>query len=66
LSLPDPFPIRIPLGFLVKGRCGNVLNHTNRLVKSGLRTAFFKNTFNLKICLADMRKGCKVFNPQSP
>lgn len=65
-SLPEPFPIRIPLGFLVKGMWGNVLNQTKRLVISGLRTAFFKKTFKRKICLEDILRGCIVRNPQSP
>jgi len=65
-NLPAPFPIRWPLGFLVKGRCGNVLNHTNRPVMSGFLTAFFKNTLNLKIWREDIRRGCKVLRPQSP
>ena len=65
-NLPAPFPIRIPLGFFVKGICGNILNHTIRLVTSGFLTAFFKNTLSRKIWREDIRKGCSVRSPQSP
>lgn len=65
-NLPAPFPIRCPLGFLVNGRWGKVLNQTNRPVISGFRTAFFKKTLNLKIWRDDIRRGCKVLRPQSP
>ena len=51
-SLPEPFPIRIPLGFFVKGRCGNRLIHIERLVRSGLREARFKKILNRKIRFA--------------
>lgn len=66
LSLPAPFPIRIPLAFLVRGIWGKTLNQINRLVISDFLTAFFKNIFNRKICLDDIRKGCKVNRPESP
>jgi hypothetical protein len=65
-NLPAPLPILIPFGFFVNGKCGNVLNQTNLLVYSGFFTAFLIKTFNLNICLADIRNGCKVNNPQSP
>jgi len=65
-NLPAPLPIRVPLGFLVKGMWGNILNHTRRFVNSDFFTAFFKKTFNRKIRLADIRKGLRTFKPQSP
>ena len=66
LSLPAPFPIRIPLGFLVSGIWGNMLNQTKRFVISGFFTAFLRKTLSLKIWREDIRKGCKVNSPQSP
>jgi len=66
LSLPAPFPIRIPLGFLVRGICGNILNHTSRLVISGFLIAFLRKTLSLKIWREDILKGCRVNKPQSP
>jgi hypothetical protein len=46
--------------------CGKTLNHTNLLVDSGFLIARFKKTFIRKICLDDIRSGCKVIKPQSP
>jgi hypothetical protein len=66
LSLPAPLPIRIPLDFFVSGMCGKVLNQIRRFVMSGFFTALLRNTFNRKICLADIRSGCSANNPQSP
>lgn len=65
-NLPAPFPIRIPLGFFVNGIWGNMLNHTKRFVISGFLTAFLIKTLSRKIWRDDIRKGCKVNNPQSP
>ena len=65
-NLPAPLPILIPLGFLVNGIWGNILNHTRRLVASGFLTAFFKKTFNRKIWRDDILRGCKDKRPESP
>jgi len=65
-NLPTPFPIRIPFDFLLKGRWGNMLNQTSRLVLSERFVAFFKKIFKLKIRLPVSRKGFKFSNPASP
>ena len=65
-NLPEPFPIRTPLGFLVNGMWGNILNQTFRFVISDFLTAFFKKTFIRKIFLAEIRKGLKTRRPASP
>jgi hypothetical protein len=48
-NFPLPLPIRIPLGFFVKGKWGNAKNQTNRLVRSDFLTALFKKSLNLNI-----------------
>lgn len=65
-SLPAPLPILIPLDFFVRGICGKVLNQILLFVRSGFRTALLRNTFNRKICLADILSGCNANKPQSP
>jgi|TARA_B110000967_G_scaffold204874_1_gene248242 hypothetical protein len=41
-SLPTPFPIRIPLAFLLRGMCGKELNQIFLFVKSDFLADFFK------------------------
>ena len=65
-NLPTPFPIRIPLTFLLIGKWGKTLNHTRRRVLSERLTAFFKKIFKLKICFPVKRKGFKLRRPESP
>jgi hypothetical protein len=63
---PLPLPILIPLGFLVKGRCGKAKNQANLLVLSDFFTALFKNNLNLNICEADKWTGLRIIRPAPP
>ena len=65
-NLPVPFPILEPFIFLLKGKCGNKLNHTERQVKSNFLLDFFKNNLIRKMCLLFKRIGCKSFRPCIP
>ncbi len=65
-SLPAPLPIRIPLGLRERGRWGNIATQNDRLVQSDLREDLFKKSFNLKILLADIRKGFSNISPKFP
>ena len=65
-NLPDPLPIREPLGLRVNGKCGNVLNQKDRLVRSDFREVFLRNIYKRKICLLVKRRGCRRRNPLVP
>lgn len=65
-SLPLPLPIRTPLGFLVKGKWGNAVNHTNLRVYSDFRFVRFKNNLNLNNWLAVKWIGFKIIIPELP
>lgn len=65
-SFPTPFPIRIPLDFLLNGRCGKILNHAKRRVLSDRFVAFLRNIFKLKIRFPVKRNGLRFNKPASP
>jgi hypothetical protein len=65
-NFPLPFPILIPFGFRVMGRCGKALNQTKRRVRSDFREALFNNNLNLKICIAVNCTGFNIKSPEPP
>jgi len=65
-SFPLPLPMRVPVGFLVSGRCGNALNQTKRPVRSLLREARLRNNLKRKICIDVSWAGCRRSSPALP
>ena len=65
-NLPVPLPIRDPIGFLVKGRCGKILSQVLRLVSSERLEDLFIKSFILKILLLLNLKGCNRRKPTWP
>ena len=53
-NLPAPLPIRIPLGFFVRGKWGKRLIHNERLVISGFREDLLRKILNRKIRFAEV------------
>jgi hypothetical protein len=65
-SFPLPFPILVPVGFLVKGKWGKAWNHTNLLVRSDFFEAFFRNNLKRDNCSAVNWIGLSISKPALP